>query len=41
MRAYIQRVGVTRSYWEAGPEATDAELLAIAPNHPVFAIESS
>lgn len=41
MRAYIQRVGVTRSYWEAGPDATDAELLAIAPNHPVFAIESS
>ena len=39
MRVYIQRVGVTRSYWEAGPNANEEELLAIAPNHPVFAIE--
>jgi len=39
MRAYVQRVGVTRSYWEVGPDGSDAEFLAIAPKHPVFAIE--
>ncbi len=39
MRAYIQRVGVTRSYWEVGANASDEELLAIAPKHPVFAID--
>lgn len=38
MRAYVRRVGVTRSYWEVGPDASDEEFLAIAPKHPVFAI---
>lgn len=38
MRAYVRRVGVTRNYWEVGPDARDDEFLAIASKHPVFAI---
>lgn len=36
IRLYIGAVRVARPYWEVGPDASDAEIAAIAGNHPVF-----
>ncbi len=38
IRRYIADVRVTRSYWGAGPDATDRELIEEARRHPVFRI---
>jgi deazaflavin-dependent oxidoreductase (nitroreductase family) len=40
IREYIREVPVTRSYWECNPDATDAELAAQVPTHPVFRLTS-
>jgi deazaflavin-dependent oxidoreductase (nitroreductase family) len=39
MRAYVKRVPVTRKYWEVEPDSPEEAYLAVAPKHPVFAIE--
>lgn len=36
IREYIRTVPVTKSYWEVGPDATDAQIQVIARRHPVF-----
>ncbi|WP_265442577.1 nitroreductase/quinone reductase family protein [Flexivirga meconopsidis] len=36
IRRYIRDVPVTRPYWEVGVDASDAEIAAIVPKHPVF-----
>lgn len=36
IREYIRTVRITRDYWELGADATDAQLEAIVPRHPVF-----
>lgn len=41
LRAYLERWSrETSGLFAAGPEATDAELRSIAPDHPVFEIEA-
>lgn len=36
IRTYIRTVRVTRAYWGAGPDASNAELAHEATSHPVF-----
>lgn len=40
IREYIREVPVTSSYWGCGSDATDAELAAEVPGHPVFRLTS-
>lgn len=39
MRAYVNRVPVTRKYWEVAPDSPDEAYLVVARRHPVFAVE--
>lgn len=39
IRSYIARVPVTRGWWSAHADASDAELRAEAATHPVFRLE--
>lgn len=36
IREYIRTAPITRDYWEVGAEATDAQIEAVVPRHPVF-----
>jgi hypothetical protein len=38
MRAYVERVPVTRKFWAVGPDSSDDAYLAEAANHPVFSV---
>ena len=40
IREYIRDVPVTKSYWDCRSDATDAELAAQVPAHPVFRLTS-
>jgi deazaflavin-dependent oxidoreductase (nitroreductase family) len=39
LRIYLRRVTFVRPYFDVTADSSDEELLAIAPNHPVFRIE--
>jgi deazaflavin-dependent oxidoreductase (nitroreductase family) len=39
MRAYVNRVPVTRKYWEVAPDSSDEAYLEVARKHPVFAVD--
>ena len=38
LRAYLAKAPIVRPYFEVTPSSSDAEYLAEAPRHPVFAI---
>ena len=38
LKAYVERVPITRSYFDAAPDAPIAAFAAEAPRHPVFQI---
>jgi deazaflavin-dependent oxidoreductase (nitroreductase family) len=40
LRMYLERVSWVRKYFDVTAESPDEELLAIAPRHPVFEIET-
>jgi hypothetical protein len=41
IREYIRLIRVTRDYWEVGPDASDEQIEAIVPRHPVFRLAPS
>jgi deazaflavin-dependent oxidoreductase (nitroreductase family) len=38
LKTYVQRVPITRPYFDAAPDAPLAEFVAEAPKHPVFQV---
>lgn len=40
IRNYLHAVPVTRDYWDVDEQATDAELAAQTPRHPVFRLSA-
>jgi len=40
LKAYVQRVPITRPYFDVTPDATLAAFAAEAPKHPVFQVVS-
>jgi deazaflavin-dependent oxidoreductase (nitroreductase family) len=38
IRLYVQRVPITRKFWDVTPTSTDAELVTEAARHPVFLV---
>jgi hypothetical protein len=38
LKAYVQRVPITRPYFDVAPDATLAAFAAEAPKHPVFQV---
>jgi deazaflavin-dependent oxidoreductase (nitroreductase family) len=41
IREYIRLIRVTKDYWEVGPDASDEQIEAIVPRHPVFRLVPS
>jgi deazaflavin-dependent oxidoreductase (nitroreductase family) len=41
IREYIRLIRVTMDYWEVGPDASDEQIEAIVPRHPVFRLVPS
>jgi deazaflavin-dependent oxidoreductase (nitroreductase family) len=41
IRQYIRLIRVTKDYWEVGPDASDEQIEAIVPRHPVFRLYRS
>jgi deazaflavin-dependent oxidoreductase (nitroreductase family) len=39
LRIYLERVSFVRPYFDVSAESPDADLLAIAPKHPVFLVD--